>query len=1077
MKYEQLDEVSHYLKRPDTYIGSTKLITKDEYTFNSDNIIEKKNITYNAGLLRLFIEALSNAIDNKWRSDQHNISCKKIVINVDSKTGKTSIWNDGFTIKVEKHQNTDIYIPELIFGHFRTSSNYNDNEDRLTSGRNGIGSKAINIYSDYFQIKLVDTLTNQKYEQSWSDHMRIIGKPSITKSKLKSGYTEVTWTPDFKYFNVNGYTPEFVNLMKKYAFDAAMITGLTVIFNEEKLTSKTIVQYAKAYFPDNTELVRFTSSNSEVVVTSSKGYDAISFVNGILTKEGGIHVDQWVEAIFRPIITKFKKKITLKDIKPYFTIFINSTLVNPCFDSQTKDKLVSPSPDVQVSSNGIKNIMSWKFIEFVKQELEQKELMKLKKTERKTKSFKKIKGLDPANNAGTKHAPKCSLILCEGLSAKTYAVSGIQVGAFGLKGRDWFGIYPLRGTPLNVRNCNLQRIANNSEISDIIQALGLKYNTDYTIDSNFKTLRYGKVIILADADHDGLHINALIINFFHYLFPTLFQRKEAFIFNMKTPIVRIQKKNEELIFYNQLRFNKYMKNNLNNNSIPGKIRYLKGLGTSSTKEIKETFGKKVVTYILDSNAMNNLNKMFHKDYTLQRKLLIEAYDPTWIDNDSRVDELDNIKISDFIHYDLIEFSIEDCKRSIPSIVDGLKESQRKILYAVFLKNLKYSGQSMKVAQLAGFVAEKTNYHHGEQCLNETIIKMAQDFVGSNNIPLLYPDGQFGSKVAQGKDAASARYIFTKINNLTRLIFKKEDDNVLQYRIDDGDQVEPIFYVPIVPMILVNGSVGIGTGYSCKIPSFNPLEIIHNIYNYLDNVPLKNMIPWYNGFKGKIIQEDSNKFKCEGIHKIDKNKIIISEIPVDISIDKYKEHLEDLLENKQIKSLKNYSTPINIHFEITLNETDIPLKLRSDISTTNMVAFNKDGKLTHYKCPLEIIKDFCQVRLELYKKRKEHLLENIKAEIKILSNKYKFIKEIIKGTLIVYNRPLQNVITDLHSLDLKKHENSFDYLLNLSVRNFTEEKVLELHSQIKLLKKQLRHIEETSERQMWKQELKELEKSL
>ena len=188
------------------------------------------------------------------------------------------------------------------------------------------------------------------------------------------------------------------------------------------------------------------------------------------------------------------------------------------------------------------------------------------------------------------------------------------------------------------------------------------------------------------------------------------------------------------------------------------------------------------------------------------------------DNEPPILDTNSNKVShkDFINKEMIHFSIYDCERSIPNLMDGLKTSLRKILYSSFKKNLT---TEIKVAQFSGYVSEQSGYHHGEASLNGAIVGMAQDYVGSNNINLLLPNGQFGTRLQGGKDSASERYIFTQLNQITRYIYRKEDDPVLEYLEDDGDPVEPRYYVPIVPMVLVNGGKGIGTGFSTDILSY------------------------------------------------------------------------------------------------------------------------------------------------------------------------------------------------------------------------------------------------------------------
>ena len=608
---------------------------------------------------------------------------------------------------------------------------------------------------------------------------------------------------------------------------------------------------------------------------------------------------------FKPLTSKFNKpkkpQVNLKEIKQFFRIFINCVVPNPEFSNQSKTKLTAPNVKVNVLTKNINTIFKWSFAEEINDIIKGKELLTLKKTEKK-KKFIKIDGFDPANNAGGKDAKDCTLILCEGLSAKTYAVVGIEVGFNNKKGRDWFGIYPLRGKLLNVRNATVTNIAKNKEITDVVQALGLKYGVDYTKEKNFNILNYGKVMIMTDADYDGIHISSLIMNLFHSLFPSLLERDEAFITSMQTPIVKVFLPRKELAFYNEYNFNEFKRKNVNRSY---KIKYYKGLGTSSDKEVRETFGQRVIEYIADENISKTMDKAFHSKKSDLRKTWLEEFNVNNIIIDNEEPGTSLMDFSDYLDTELIKFSIDDCKRSIPNIFDGLKESHRKILYGVFLKNLKPGGKSMKVAQLAGSVAENTNYHHGEQCLFETITKMAQDFPGSNNIPYLFPDGQFGSRLSGGKDAANARYIFTKLTKLTRLIFRPEDDVLLKYIEDDGDKVEPEFYIPILPMILINGcTAGIGTGWSCSVPCYNPLDIIKcikiwldndgNIYDKKGNNILPDLIPWYRKHKGEIKKIDKTKFASYGNFIENKGKCTIDELPVNMWTDKFKNYLDDLV---------------------------------------------------------------------------------------------------------------------------------------------------------------------------------------
>ena len=253
----------------------------------------------------------------------------------------------------------------------------------------------------------------------------------------------------------------------------------------------------------------------------------------------------------------------------------------------------------------------------------------------------------------------------------------------------------------------------------------------------------------------------------------------------------------------------------------------------------------------------DIDKIFNKKRADDRKVWLENYDKTAFLDTGRP----SVRYEEFVNNELIHFSTYDCARSIPNMVDGLKTSLRKILFCAFKRKLT---SEIKVAQFSGYVSEHSAYHHGEASLNGAIVNMAQTYVGSNNIHLLMPNGQFGTRLEGGKDSASERYIFTMLNPITRFIFPSADDNILTYLNDDGLYVEPIYYAPIIPMILVNGSKGIGTGFSTEILCYNPLDIIHYLQLKLTSQePCIDFIPYYDGFTGTITKENESKFLVKG----------------------------------------------------------------------------------------------------------------------------------------------------------------------------------------------------------------------
>ncbi len=1081
------DQREHVLHRPDMYIGSILPVTDQFALYTEDSRIEVKEATINPGLMRIFIEVLSNAIDNVWRSEEMEVPMKTIKVSIDPETGKTSIWNDGYHISVtpfdeDAPKKDQMYKPEKIFGTLLTSSNYNDSEERMTSGRNGLGVKLTNIFSSSFTVTCCDPDEGKLYTQTWSDNMAEKTKAKITKSTRKSGYTEVEWIPDFKRFGCHGYSDDTIALMCKHVIESAMITGLNVYLNDTKLPVKSLLDYAKLFLSEGAQTQSFTveegKKKMDIVVASSPDKKGISmsYVNGIETREGGVHEAFARSAVFTPLLEKINPKkgptITSREITPYFSFFVKYSAPNPTFTSQEKSKLTSPSIKGDVPQKVINAMARWDVISDVKDLLKSKDLSTLKKAEKK-RGFKRIEGLDSANNAGGKNSKDCTLILCEGLSAKTYAVRGIEVGAYGKKGRDWFGIYPLRGKLLNVRNATASTISANREITDIITALDLKYGVDYTDEKNFNTLNYGRVMILTDADTDGLHIAGLILNFFHSLFPSLFYRDTPFIVCMKTPIIMVYRGVKTTNPYYTLEEYRESKHPQN-----ARVKYFKGLGSWNGEEAKDSFAKKMVEFTLTKNTDDAMLKVFSNKQSDDRKRWLETYNPNEVIKFG--DKASNIpmKIEDFIDKEMIKFSIDDCKRSIPNMLDGMKESQRKILYAVFLKGLKHTGATMKVAQLAGFVAEKTNYHHGEIGLFETIIKMANDFVGSNNMPYLFRDGQFGSRLSGGKDAANGRYIFTKLESHTRNLFKEDDDAILTHIVDDGDMVEPHYYVPVIPTILLNGcTAGIGTGWSTSVPNYNLKDIIQMVEEWIDDgTAIHDPLPQYAGFTGTIEKTGEGKYATYGKVDVKGDVATVSELPVGMWTDKFKDTIEEWIEEKKVKSYKNYSTPNKVHFEIKLMDEGIKgtvedMKLKTTLSTTNMVLFNKDGMLQKFNTIMDIVNEWCPTRLEYYVKRRDYIMSRIRDDLSLETNKMRFIKEVMENKLVINERPEEDIEKDMEKGKYEKRDESYKYLLNLPVRSFSRNKIEELKTAISVLEKHLKEMEKKTPKDMWKDDLK------
>ncbi|XP_022654783.1 DNA topoisomerase 2-like isoform X2 [Varroa destructor] len=998
-----------------------------------------REITYVPGLYKIFDEILVNAADNKQRDK--NQDCVKIEI--DPEKNMISVWNNGKGIPVVMHKTEKCYVPTLIFGHLLTSSNYNDDEKKVTGGRNGYGAKLCNIFSTKFTVETASRESKRAFKQTWTDNMTKTADPKIVDSS--QDYTKVTFYPDLAKFKMETLDKDFVALISRRAYDVAGCTpGVKVFLNGTRLPIKSFKDYVQMFTSkclhedsDKPLVVVHESVNPRWEVAcclSPEGdFKQMSFVNNIATTKGGTHVEYVVDSLCKKLAEQVKKKnkagvnIGKKQIRDHMWIFINCLIENPSFDSQTKENMTKQAKQFgskcdlseKFQSNVLKcgiveAIMSW--VQFKAQ----KE-MNRKCSKSKVSKLKGIPKLEDANDAGTARSIDCTLILTEGDSAKTLAVSGL-----GVIGRDKYGVFPLKGKILNVREASHKQIIENAEINNIIKIVGLQYKKKYESHDDMKTLRYGRVMIMTDQDQDGSHIKGLLINFIHHNWPSLL--KMNFLEEFITPIVKAVKGNQELSFFSLPEFEEWKTATPNWNTF--RIKYYKGLGTSTAKEAKEYFSDmqrhRVTFHYQGAEDDSAITLAFSKKMIDERK--------TWLTNGMEerkqrrclgLPEIylygkntTSVSFNDFVHKELILFSNMDNERSIPSLIDGLKPGQRKVLFTCFKRNDK---REVKVAQLAGSVAEMSAYHHGEQSLMMTIVNLAQNFVGSNNINLLQPIGQFGTRLQGGKDSASPRYIFTKLSPLARSLFPTSDDPVLNYLFDDNQKIEPDFYLPIIPMILVNGAEGIGTGWSTKVPNYNPREIVANIKRLINDEPLKKMKPWYKGFRGEIEAIDEGlRYVVHGeLGILGSNKIEITELPIKTWTQTYKENvLESLLHGSDkvpgiIQDYKEYNTDTTIRFVVQMDERNLAkaedeglhktFKLQTTIATTSMVLFDSNGCIRFYQKPEEILEEFFNVRLQGYVKRRDYLIGLLTAEADKLSNQARFILEKCDGRLVVENK--------------------------------------------------------------------------
>ncbi|KAF8139757.1 DNA topoisomerase II [Boletus edulis] len=1085
-KYIKLTAVEHVLKRPDTYIGSVETIAQPMWTYDSDNKrMVHREVNYVPGFFKIVDEILVNAADHKVNDS--NMDTLKVNIDVDE--GIISVYNNGRGIPIEIHSKEKIYIPELIFGHLMAGSNYDDTEKRLVGGRNGYGAKLANIYSHEFTIETADKNSGQKYKQTWTNNMGKCGAAKITKNGKGEG-------PDLKLFGMECIDDDTLSLLKRRVYDlAGTVRDVKVYLNDERLKVKNFKQYVEMYLESAAAEAAANSGGAaqakpsviyeqisprwEVAFAVSEGsFQQVSFANSIATTKGGTHVALMADQIAKSLIAAIEKKNKAAKVKPaqiknHMWIFVNALIENPTFDSQTKETLT-----LTVSKFGSKPVLSEEFMKKVSKSSIIDNVLnwarfKADQQIKKTDGSKRNRQLADANNAGTRNANRCTLILTEGDSAKALAVAGL-----GVVGRDNFGVFPLRGKLLNVREAKHDQIMKNEEIQNIKKIMGLQHSKD---------LRYGRLMIMTDQDHDGSHIKGLLINFLDHFFPSLLKISN-FLVEFVTPIVRVTKGKQQIDFFTIPEYEQWLERTADAHKWDSK--YYKGLGTSSDADARYYFSnmaKHMIPFASTQEGDKELIDLaFSKKKADERKEWLRGFKPgTYLDHN-----IDEIPYSDFINKELILFSMADNVRSIPSVADGLKPGQRKVIWGCFKRKLK---KEIKVAQLVGYISEVAAYHHGEASLTMTIVNLAQEYVGSNNLNLLLPNGQYGTRDMGGKDHASARYIFTELAPLTRTIFHPDDGPLLTYLKEDNDWIEPEYYIPVIPMVLVNGADGIGTG-NTSIPCYNPVDIVANLRRLMAGEEMVPMFPWWRGFKGAIRKVGEHKYDVVGVvSKVNDTTVEITELPIHKWTQSYKTELEAMIGEKGdgvIKDYKEHHDNVNIHFVITMAAKDLEkaeeqglvefFKLTSKINTSNMICFNLDGKIQKYSSPEEMVEEFYPQRLAFYQKRKSNRKKtDIMADLRKL--KFRPFPKVAKAKAA---GETDDVVMpdedDEQAAEGVPGSTDYDYLLGMPIWSLTKEKIEKLLQQAADKEGELLTLLERTPVSLWNDDLdsflKEWEKS-
>jgi DNA topoisomerase-2 len=1114
--YKKHTHREHILELPDTYIGSVETHDEQRWIFDAEKgKMVYRHVQFNPGFYKIFDEIIVNARDALVRSLQTSTPMKHIDITLGKDLAQRpmiTVENDGEGIPVEEHPEYKVFAPELIFGHLLTSGNYDKNEEKIVGGKNGYGAKLTNIFSHVFTVETRNTRNGLKYKQTWRDHMISCDKASVTKDKGK-GLVKITYTPDTARF-IGLDMDEMAKVLQSRAIELAALAGkeVKVTWNGTLVPTNTFEKYVRLFVRDEAHIAYERSSDRwevAAILTRALFDDEdsvseekhVSFVNGINTKKGGKHVETVMRHVlgdFCEFLTK-KKKLEIKpsQLKDSVMFFVNSTIVNPSFDSQTKETLTTPA-----SKFGSQYKVTPKFIDLLakigladeaQSILDAKAARDAKKTDgKKRTTLRGMPKLVDALWAGTAKSNECTLILTEGDSAATSAITGLKV-----VGREKWGVFPLKGKMLNVRDVSADKFSKNEELTAIKKILGLEQSKVY---KDLKSLRYGRVMVMADQDLDGSHIKGLLMNLFHTEWPSLL--RSGFVCSLATPLLKATRRGEVRSFFSQGEYETWRAS-----VAPAgwALKYYKGLGTSTPEEAQEWFRElHEIKYEWDDATDECLSLAFSKKRADDRKKWLAGYDPKRL---LTIGKGGQVGFSRFIHDELIHFSNADNIRSLPHLIDGFKPSQRKILFGCLKRGLT---AEVRVAQLVGYVSEHAAYHHGEASLTGAIVSMAQTFMGANNINLLSPIGQFGSRLMGGKDNASARYIHTRLEPIVNTIFRKEDSGILKHLDDDGVIVEPETYWPVLPMLLVNGCIGIGTGFSTDIPPFNPNDIIallrDRIAGRRDTLQNLALQPWWLGFKGRMTMLSDGVWQTRGLYTIDEARrvVVITELPVGTWTNDYKAFLDELCTNKEMEAGKlEDGKPVLLNYDDLYNHVDVRFDLYLDSDyfdeiranpaefekrfrltttwrTSNMVCFDPHMKIVRFGCVGDMLESFYGPRIAKYEERRQMEINRLTTEAAEADAKARFIRAVIAGSIDLRRKSDEEIVAVLkeHSLPALGGDadsiDSYEYLLRLRMDRVKASAIADAEALVARARAAVEELQATTAAALWLKDLDDFE---
>lgn len=1112
VEIDKLDDVEHILQSADMFIGQTcftESAPTERFIWNPETqLMDYQTVHCPLGLLKIFDEALVNAADNRFKGTT-NI---KVTVNTDK--NEISVYNDGPNFAIVPTQYPSLadakqpaYQPELAFFHPRCSTAYKKTK-RLTGGKFGYGAKLVAIFSNKCTLDMCDGQTC--YTQTAEQRLSKVHAPKMKpapKSKQGKPYLKLTFQPDLPLFYPTGqapatFNPELLRILQTRTYDIAGVTPrktrvtwqlIPTMPKPLKVPVADFKQYVQLFLPASLKAELKAADQKQVKVSyfATERWQvcmiknpwpfpcAVSFVNHINTYKGGQHV-KYIQQQVHKYCTTALPQIDSRRVKNSVMLFINCMVEDAAFSNQSKDTLITLpqafGSTCQLNPKFLNTLKRNGVLDGLKQALEHKQMLETRRQigAGKRKSVKDLVKLRDARFAGHRtKAKECSIIFVEGLSALELADVGLTV-----KGTNKYGAFPLRGKIKNAE-ASIASVAKNAEFQAICRILGLEIGKPTTRAQ----LRYNKIIILTDADKDGSHIKLLLILIFRKFWPHLL-KEPGFMNAMITPILVARQGKKTKPFFTQQKFEAWWDTLTVAQRRKWTIKYYKGLGTSTKKDGQQYFGnldQHLVSFApADQKDLNAIDlAVGHGPKAAQaRKTWLQTYSPhTYLPYEN----MRQVSYQDFVEKDFKHYSWSTLRRNLPQCEDGLTPAARKCLWTMFKQ---HQTREKKVAELQADVSSSTNYHHGVDSLGQTLVRMAQDFVGKTNLNLLVPEGQFGTRKDGGKTHSQTRYIFTRLHPLTRKWFCPEDDPVLTMLEDEGKTIEPETLAPIIPCVLANGCNGTATAYRANVPAYNPLDLISAVRRELNQEPWAPIQPWYHKFTGEIKGDAQGNFTSQGIvTQISPLEWHVTELALGQWVEDYKSFLNKLLTQTQISDFHERHQDEQVCFEVTLAKPLDPaqdpyefFRLRKNFSSqlNLMVADEKGPQIRCFNSIQEIFQHWFQFRRTLYHKRHNYLINQLQALQPTIESKIRFVQDVVDGKFPL-GRPQSQMHDRMRALGIP--EAQWTGLLGMSLSKLSAEQIVQLRGSLEKCLADIRYYQNLTGDNLWLQDLQILEGAL